>query len=152
MCSSDLDLLGNVLSNSLRRASLHREIHSQRARLQQLSLYDVLTGLPNRSLFFDRLDQALQSARRNAAAFAVLQIDLDLFKEVNDNFGHVAGDNVLVVAARRFRNVLRASDTVARLGGDEFAAILTGAETAQAALTTADKIGDRKSTRLNSSH
>ncbi len=137
----EADLLGNVLSNSLRRASLHREIHSQRARLQQLSLYDVLTGLPNRSLFFDRLDQALQSARRNAAAFAVLQIDLDLFKEVNDNFGHVAGDNVLVVAARRFRNVLRASDTVARLGGDEFAAILTGAETAQAALTTADKIG-----------
>ncbi len=137
----EADLLGNVLSNSLRRASLQREIHSQRARLQQLSLYDVLTGLPNRSLFFDRLDQALQGAQRNASSFAVLHIDLDLFKEVNDNFGHAAGDSVLVVAARRFRNVLRATDTVARLSGDEFAAVLIGTESAQAAMTTAGKIG-----------
>lgn len=136
----DAGLLGNVLTNSLRRASLQREIHSQRARLEQLSLYDVLTGLPNRSLFFDRLDQALQSARRNAAPFAVLQIDLDMFTEVNENFGHAAGDSVLVVAAKRFRKVLRAMDTIARLGGDEFAAVLTGAESAQAAMITADKI------------
>lgn len=85
---------------------------------------DPLTDLPNRTVFYDRLQMALVQARRYGNEFALLYVDLDHFKEVNDSMGHAAGDLLLVEAARRMKQVVRDSDTVARLGGDEFAIIL----------------------------
>jgi diguanylate cyclase (GGDEF)-like protein len=88
-----------------------------------LSSYDVLTGLPNRAVFADRLKQALSQASRASGRVAVLGLDLDRFKEINDTLGHPAGDVVLRVVAARMKSCLREGDTLARLGGDEFAVI-----------------------------
>lgn len=96
------------------------------AALEHRALHDPLTDLPNRTLFFDRLDQAMLSAHREAKRVAVVMIDLDNFKAVNDTRGHAFGDEVLKKVAARLRDGLRASDTAARLGGDEFAWILPG--------------------------
>ena len=92
--------------------------------LRQLAYTDRLTGLPNRSLFHDRLEQALAMAARRDAPVAVLFLDLDRFKIINDSLGHEIGDAVLVMVAQRLRRCLRAEDTLARLGGDEFAILL----------------------------
>lgn len=94
------------------------------AELRRLAYHDPLTGLPNRALFFDRLSQALQLAEREGRLGAVLLLDLDGFKQVNDGLGHDAGDALLRGVARRLRRVTRRSDTVARLAGDEFALLL----------------------------
>ncbi|MGE5545519.1 MAG: diguanylate cyclase domain-containing protein [Solirubrobacterales bacterium] len=88
--------------------------------------YDVLTGLPNRALFVDRLSQAVRQSRRDAKHFALMFIDLDGFKQVNDTLGHAAGDILLQQAAQRLTDCMRASDTVARLAGDEFTIIMQG--------------------------
>lgn len=90
--------------------------------------YDALTGLSNRSLFADRLQQTMAQARRQNDHLAVVYIDLDNFKPVNDAFGHSAGDDLLVEVASRMRSTLREEDTLARLGGDEFAAIIVNVE------------------------
>lgn len=89
--------------------------------------HDFLTGLPNRRLFLDRLDQEVKHAKRNSLPLALLFLDLDGFKEVNDTFGHEVGDHLLSGVAERLTDCVRADDTVARLGGDEFTVILTGA-------------------------
>lgn len=86
--------------------------------------FDELTGLPNRSLFSNRLDECVKQSRRAGRRLAVLFIDLDLFKEINDQFGHEAGDSLLQQAAGRIQSCVRQSDTAARLGGDEFTVIL----------------------------
>ena len=93
-------------------------------RMQHSAQYDSLTDLPNRSLFFDRLEQALALWRRDRLSGALLFLDLDHFKGVNDQLGHAAGDELLIAVARRLREEVRESDTVARLGGDEFTVIL----------------------------
>ncbi|BCG65059.1 MAG: two-component system, chemotaxis family, CheB/CheR fusion protein [Methyloprofundus sp.] len=93
-------------------------------RIHQLAYYDSLTGLANRSLFYDRLEQSILHAQRNKTKIALLFIDLDRFKEVNDTFGHDAGDALLKSVATRAFSCLRASDTIARLGGDEFVIIM----------------------------
>src|SRR2546430_12659663 len=96
--------------------------------LERQALHDTLTGLPNRSLLLDRLEQALRTARRLATPLALLVTDLDRFKEINDTFGHRAGDLLISEVAQRIVADLRETDTVARLGGDEFALILPGAD------------------------
>ena len=96
------------------------------ARLQRLAFEDALTGLANRALLHDRIEQAIATARRNAGTFAVLLIDLDRFKPINDIHGHATGDLVLRETARRLQAATRAVDTVARLGGDEFVVLLGG--------------------------
>lgn len=92
--------------------------------ITQRAFYDPLTGLPNRALLFDRLSHAIRHAERTGGKMAVLFLDLDSFKPINDTCGHAVGDKVLVEAAQRFDAVLRNPDTLARLGGDEFVAIL----------------------------
>ncbi len=93
-------------------------------RIEWLAHFDSITALPNRALLSDRLAQEVARSRRDAASFAVLLFDLDGFKEVNDTWGHAAGDSVLALVAERARAGMRASDTMGRLGGDEFMAIL----------------------------
>lgn len=88
------------------------------------AFYDPLTGLPNRALFFDRVSHEIRHAERSGGKLAILFMDLDSFKPINDACGHAVGDKVLMEAARRFNSVLRTPDTLARLGGDEFVAIL----------------------------
>jgi diguanylate cyclase (GGDEF)-like protein/PAS domain S-box-containing protein len=98
-------------------------IHAEKE-ARRLALHDSLTGLANRALFLDRLEHALSDARRHHRGVAVLYLDLDGFKQVNDGFGHAAGDWVLQETASRLRSALRATDTVARLGGDELGVVL----------------------------
>ena len=101
--------------------------------LEHLAMHDHLTGLPNRALFQDRLSQGIVIAKRERKPLAVIMIDLDNFKEINDTLGHDAGDQLLKEMGVRMRNALRQSDTISRLGGDEFAVVLPSADAAGAA-------------------
>src|SRR4029079_1886833 len=92
--------------------------------LKQLAQYDSLTGLPNRSLFRDRLSMTMARARRSGRILALMFLDIDRFKEINDSLGHTIGDEVLQATAGLLRQCLRDVDTIARLGGDEFTIIL----------------------------
>lgn len=102
--------------------------------------YDALTGLPNRALFLDRLAQAVRQGRREDKKFALMFLDLDGFKKVNDTLGHAAGDLLLQQTAGRLTECMRSSDTVARLAGDEFTCILTGVKGGEDAAVVAAKI------------
>jgi diguanylate cyclase (GGDEF)-like protein len=104
--------------------SKNAELSSSNDSLKHAALHDPLTGLPNRILFHDRLQHSIELAIRDQLHFAVALMDLNGFKEINDQYGHLAGDKVLQVVSQRIRATLRASDTVARLGGDEFAFVL----------------------------
>lgn len=109
-------------------------------RLDYLAYHDTLTGLPNRTLFIDRLEHAVERAQRDNTLLALLMIDLDQFKTVNDSLGHMAGDMLLKVAAERFHSAIRTSDTVARLGGDEFTVLLENIKYVDGIEEIADKI------------
>jgi diguanylate cyclase len=115
-------------------------LEEQLSRAEHASRHDSLTGLPNRRLFVDRLESALDAARETSRRLALLVIDLDDFKQVNDNLGHAAGDTLLQHAAERFRVHLREHDTLARLGGDEFAVILHDVADRAAAVNGVDKL------------
>ncbi len=120
-----------------------RDLTERRKTEQQmryLAQHDSLTGLPNRALFQDRLQQALVHCSRHQRQLAVLLLDLNKFKPVNDDYGHAAGDELLKAIATRLRQLLRASDTVARLGGDEFVVLLPQLESPQEAGNVAAKI------------
>ncbi|HTQ77372.1 MAG TPA: sensor domain-containing diguanylate cyclase [Burkholderiales bacterium] len=108
--------------------------------LRALALHDPLTGLPNRNLLHDRLARALLAARRSGGGFALLYIDIDKFKTINDTRGHAAGDLVLQEFARRACRALRKSDSIARLGGDEFVVILEDTRSHAAAAAVAEKL------------
>ena len=100
------------------------ELKSYRRQLHSLSFFDTVTGLPNRALFVDRLNQALADAAWHGQQLGLVMLDLDRFKDINDSLGHSAGDALLQQAAQRLQQVMRGYDTVARLGGDEFAVLL----------------------------
>ena len=117
-------------------------IEEQTHLLERLAFYDPLTHLPNRTLFFDRFTQALSHAKRSKSIVALLSMDLDRFKKINDSLGHDVGDLLLKEVSERFTGFLRSSDTVARLGGDEFAIILSDNSTAYNVSIVAQKIID----------
>lgn len=124
-------LLGGVLTWMLRREQLHT---------RRLALHDCLTGLPNRRLLQDRVQQACTMAARSGRRIALMYLDLDNFKPVNDNYGHQAGDLVLREVAQRLRACVRRSDTVARVSGDEFVLVLEELAAAPEAEAVADKV------------
>ena len=109
-------------------------------KIAEMAMHDPLTGLPNRSLLYDRFIIAQGQAERNKRKMAVLELDLDKFKEVNDTLGHAAGDELLKATASRLNSVVRKSDTVARLGGDEFVVLIPEINREQDAIATAQKI------------
>jgi diguanylate cyclase (GGDEF)-like protein len=106
----------------------------------QLALYDALTGLPNRKLLDERIKQTIAKARRHQDVFALMFIDLDKFKPVNDTYGHAYGDLLLKEVAKRLHACMRESDTACRLGGDEFVALLWEVSGEEAAMKVATKI------------
>ena len=121
--------------HSIGRVYSFRDITEQRAsqqRIEQLAYTDLLTGLPNRLMMTQRIDFALRMAERDGGQFAVLFVDLDRFKNINDSLGHLFGDRVLVEVAHRIQGCLRQDDTLCRLGGDEFLVLLHKAEPAAA--------------------
>ena len=109
--------------------------------LAHQALHDPLTGLPNRALFLDRLGVALDRSRRTKSSIAILFLDVDEFKEVNDSLGHAAGDTLLIGLAERLREMLRPMDTVARLGGDEFTFLIEQLSSEREAVLIAERIG-----------
>ncbi|MGN6525350.1 MAG: diguanylate cyclase [Burkholderiaceae bacterium] len=128
-----LGAIGVLRDNSVARRAAEEAI-------RQMAYYDRLTGLPNRRLLEDRMEQALAGARRRGAKVAVLFIDLDKFKQVNDRQGHDAGDWLLQQIAGRMRAALRESDTAARIGGDEFVVLLPDTARVEDAVIVAEKI------------
>ena len=155
------DMLGQIQARELAlqraRDELEKRVEERTLELQEeidarkrgeetirhLAYYDSLTGLPNRLLFYDRLGQALTHAARYHRQAAVLFLDLDRFKNINDTLGHAVGDDVLRRVAQRLRECVRAGDTVARLGGDEFPILLEGISGPQDAVTVAEKVVER---------
>jgi diguanylate cyclase (GGDEF)-like protein len=133
-------VLATVLALLLCFYRMALSLRTQSARNVHQALHDELTGLPNRSLFRDRTEQAISRARRSGDTAAVMIMDLDRFKEVNDTLGHHLGDLLLQEVGRRMRERLREVDTIARFGGDEFAILLENVEHPGAALDVANKI------------
>ena len=134
------DYLINVISAGIKWADVESKLRESQRKLQFLSMYDSLTELPNRQLFLDRLEHQVSMYKRDKSSFAVLMMDLNLFKEVNDTYGHSAGDELLVQLGLRLKTIARDSDTFARLGGDEFAGILYNMRSLQDACNVAEKI------------
>lgn len=114
--------------------------HQLEERLRHEAIHDTLTGLPNRTLLVDRIGQALARRERTQRAVAVMLLDVDQFKQINDSQGHAAGDELLVELAGRFRGVLREGETVARLGGDEFALVADGLRTHAVMVALAERV------------
>ena len=123
------------------RGELQYKLEEEQGRLVHQALHDALTGLPNRVLFLERIAQSIQTAARRSIQSAVLFVDIDRFKSVNDMAGHAAGDQLLIGVARRLRDALRPGDTVARLGGDEFVVLCENLyEVQREAISIAERI------------
>src|SRR4051794_3172471 len=141
--AQDVLVKGRVDERGLRRAvALAIERKRVEARLAHQALHDDLTGLPNRALFLDRLGQALSRLGRHSTSVALLFLDLDRFKAVNDALGHAAGDELLRAVAARLASVLRAGDTAARLSGDEFAVLCEDVAGERHAVGVADRVAE----------
>jgi diguanylate cyclase (GGDEF)-like protein len=131
---SDLKVLKRAFED------LAKKVISYTEDLKRKAYYDPLTELPNRTLLKDRIRQAIALAKRENTKVAVLFIDLDYFKTVNDTYGHEVGDRILVQVARRLSSVFRETDTVARFGGDEFVAVITGVKDVEEVIAMAERI------------
>ncbi len=127
-CVHDLQSLTHSMAGELaQRAALEQQLLATQTvaeQYRQMAFHDPVTALPNRILLHDRLDIALAQARRHKRSFAVLFIDIDKFKYINDTFGHAAGDTILRLIADKLRGCMRTEDTVSRAGGDEFLCLL----------------------------
>ncbi|MGA2527820.1 MAG: GGDEF domain-containing protein [Acidimicrobiales bacterium] len=145
---TDVQLLGTLakqLAFALQNGKLHEDLAmlaGAQDELVQKAFHDPLTGLANRALFIDHLEGAFHRAARSGGLVFLLYVDLDEFKKINDNFGHAAGDEVLIEVAVRLNKCVRATDTVSRLGGDEFAVLLEQATSLVAAEVVAQRIVD----------
>nr|WP_183752107.1 diguanylate cyclase [Pseudochelatococcus contaminans] len=134
---SKLRLTAALQELEKRTRQLEEEIHERKRiekQIRHMAMHDALTGLGNRMLFLDQLSREASFATRHGSMFALLYIDIDGFKQVNDNFGHVVGDRLLAAIATRLRSAIRHEDVAVRLGGDEFAVIMSpvsGSEAAQ---------------------
>jgi diguanylate cyclase (GGDEF)-like protein len=136
----DSRLVENLIRIFAARAAGELQRGNDLRDLEHLAHHDPLTGLPNRRLVQDRMERALQLARRNKEQFAVMVVDLDRFKVINDTYGHATGDEVLRAVAARLGASIRKADTVARHGGDEFIVLLPELRQAQDALSVAEKV------------
>ncbi|MGZ0787160.1 diguanylate cyclase [Pseudomonas sp. TKO26] len=141
---------GNVVKNvhdtTIKMLGVVRDITDEKVstrQLQQLAHFDPLTGLPNRLMLEQRLSRALEQARHNQTRVALVFVDLNGFKAINDQYGHAAGDRVLSATARRLQGILRSSDTVARIGGDEFVVVLEGLSQELDLTEEARRIGEK---------
>jgi diguanylate cyclase (GGDEF)-like protein len=134
-------LLGLIYQNANKEWRLN-QLTSSSSELAQIANVDLLTGLPNRNVLGDRMAQAFKAADRAESLVAVLYVDLDYFKEINDTYGHAVGDQLLKRAADRLASLMREEDTIARVGGDEFIILLTDIATNTQALVVAQKIVD----------
>jgi diguanylate cyclase (GGDEF)-like protein len=130
--SADASILRLVRDYDQEVHRLRQLLHAEQSSLKHQALHDALTGLPNRALFYDRLEQALAAHRREQIPFSVMLLDMDRFKEINDTLGHQTGDLVLHHLTAQLRPLLREVDTLARWGGDEFGIVLPSADLAQA--------------------
>lgn len=138
--SCDASIVRMVRQFELERSRLQDALAEERAKLTHQALHDYLTGLPNRPLLFNRIAHALHGADRYGGTVALLFVDLDGFKDVNDGFGHETGDLLLVAVAERLCVAVRPSDTVARLGGDEFIVLCDRLEDAGEATAVAERV------------
>ena len=135
--------IANTLAGIIVRRKLEEELEQSHKDLAHMARHDKLTGLPNRMLFGERLHQSLIRARRDRSMMALMFIDLDRFKYVNDTFGHETGDLLLIHVANCIKSTLREADTVARMGGDEFTAIISTITHEEDAILVAKKIVDQ---------
>ncbi|MCW8956399.1 MAG: diguanylate cyclase [Gammaproteobacteria bacterium] len=135
-----LPLFFGILLHELKES--HRELQAQIHKTTHAAAHDILTGLPNRLFFIDHVTAAIKTAREQHKKLALLFIDLDGFKKINDNMGHKTGDRLLQLVAKRIKARLRDGDTVARLGGDEFVVLLNNVNTAETAMIFAERLID----------
>ncbi len=139
--TQELQSANTKLQNAfMAQTEIEEQLRQQETAMRFAAHHDALTALPNRALLSDRLDQAILKAKRDLSKVAVMMIDLDNFKQVNDSLGHSAGDLLLTTVASRLQETVREHDTVARFGGDEFVVVLSGVTQAEDALPVAEKL------------
>lgn len=136
----DGDLISRAIRYAIERHRMIKELEQTQLRLKHLALHDSLTDLPNRNLFHDHLNKSVARAKRQEGMLAVLFIDLDEFKNINDKLGHSVGDLMLLSVAKRLTECIRESDIVARMGGDEFTVILDDVNSVDDTAMVAEKI------------
>ena len=147
-CTGIIETAVNITSH----ITLQNRLQKSNEELTHTAHHDSLTGLANRALFMDRLEQTIKDSKRNKTKSALLFMDLDHFKEVNDTYGHVAGDLVLKEATNRFLNCIRENDTLSRLGGDEFTLLLKDIKTKDDIATLATKVVHTMNKPMNINH